>query len=42
LFGIEADPRTQNDLAAEESERAAEMAARLQRLRERVDAGQVV
>ncbi len=42
LFDIVADPRTQNDLAADEPARVAEMAARLQRLRERVDAGDVV
>ncbi len=42
LFDIVADPRTQKDLAAAEPQRVAGMAARLQRLRERVDAGGVV
>lgn len=42
LFDIEADPRTQNDLAARNSQQAARMAAELQKLRERVDAGGVM
>ena len=42
LFDIVVDPRTQTDLAATEPQRVAEMAARLQALRERVDAGGVV
>ena len=42
LFDIVVDPRTQTDLAAAEPQRVAEMAARLQALRERVDAGGVV
>ncbi len=42
LFDIVADPRTQNDLAAQNPAKAAEMAARLEKLRQRVDRGEVV
>ena len=42
LFDIVADPRTQNDLAQQNPQKAAEMAKQLEELRQRVDAGEVV
>ena len=42
LFDIVADPRTQNDVAASNPAVTADMAARLQRLRDQVAAGGVV
>jgi N-acetylglucosamine-6-sulfatase len=42
LFDVVADPRTQEDLAQRDPAKVAQMAARLGRLRERVEAGEVV
>ena len=42
LFDIVADPRTQNDLAAGQPQKAAELAERLERVRTRVRAGDKV
>ena len=42
LFDIVADPRTQNDLAAAQPQKAAELAERLERVRTRVRAGDSV